>query len=96
MTGIKWQYGWNKLRLYFSYFLLAFYLIIGSLFLFTETWADLLPKGRFIIGIILTLFGIFRFYVAYRRYKRKKIRIKEKNLLKKNTNPKKSESHENV
>lgn len=95
MTGIKLQYGLNKLRLYFSYILLAFYLVIGGLFLFTKTWADLLPKSRFIIGIILTLFGIFRFYVAYRRYVNKNIRIKEKKLLIENANPK-NESHENA
>ncbi|HRG51822.1 MAG TPA: hypothetical protein PLL00_03225 [Bacteroidia bacterium] len=87
MTGIKLQYGWNKLRLYLSYFLLAFYLFIGGLFLFTKTWADLLPKGRFIIGIILTLFGIFRFYVAYRRYVNKNIKIEERRLLKENKKP---------
>jgi len=87
MTGIKIQYGWNKLRLYFSYFLLAFYLLIGGLFLFTKTWADLLPKGRFIAGIILTLFGIFRFYVAYRRYVNKKVKIQTKKLLKERMNP---------
>lgn len=81
MTGTKIQHGWNKLRLYFSYFLLAFYLFIGSLFLFTKQWADLLPKGRFITGIILTLFGIFRFYVAYRRYANKKVKIQEKKIL---------------
>jgi hypothetical protein len=81
MTGIKIQYGWNKLRLYFGYFLLAFYLFLGSLFLFTNQWADLLPKGRVITGIILTLFGIFRFYVAYRRYVTKKVKIQEKKIL---------------
>ena len=89
MTGIKLQYGWNKLRLYFSYILLAFYLVIGGLFLFTKTWADIHPKSRFIVGIILTLFGIFRFYVAYRRYANKEIKIKERNLLKDNNKQKK-------
>lgn len=81
MTGIRIQFVWNKLRLYFSYFLLVFYLFIGGLFLFTKQWADLLPKGRFITGIILTLFGIFRFYIAYRRYVTKKVKIQEKKIL---------------
>jgi hypothetical protein len=55
--------------------LLAFYLTIGSIFLFTDTWADLLPKGREIIGIVLILFGALRFYIAYRRYINKLARI---------------------
>lgn len=84
MSGIKVQQGWNKLRFFFSFFLLSFYLIIGGILLFTDKWADLLPKGRYIIGIILTLFGILRFYVAYRRYAKKKIKIKEKKFVKEN------------
>jgi cytochrome c biogenesis protein CcdA len=58
----------NKLRFYSSFLLLAFYIVVGILFLFTDIWEDLLPKSRFAIGIILILFGVFRFYVAYRRY----------------------------
>ncbi len=84
MSGIKWLFGWNALRFYFSFLLLAFYLVVGSLFLFTDQWSDLLPKGRYITGIILTLFGILRFYVAYKRYARKRVKIKEKKLLKEN------------
>jgi cytochrome c biogenesis protein CcdA len=82
MTGIKSRYVWNKLRFYFSFLLLAFYLVVGGVFLFTNQWADLLPKGRYITGIILTLFGILRFYIAYRRYANKRVKIKEKFLKK--------------
>lgn len=78
MKKINLQHGWNIFRYFFSFFLLAFYLIVGGLFLFTEIWTDLIPKGRFIIGLILTLFGLLRFYVAYKRYANKKIKIKEK------------------
>lgn len=46
------------------------------MFLFTDTWIDLLPKGRSIIGIVLILFGALRFYIAYRRYINKLMRIK--------------------
>lgn len=46
------------------------------MFLFTDTWIDLLPKGRSIIGIVLILFGTLRFYIAYRRYINKLMRIK--------------------
>ena len=46
------------------------------MFLFTDTWIDLLPKGRSIIGIVLVLFGSLRFYISYRRYINKILRIK--------------------
>jgi hypothetical protein len=78
MKKINLQKGWNVFRFFFSFFLLAFYLIVGGLFLFTDVWADLLPKGRLITGIILTLFGLLRFYIAYKRYANKKLKIKEK------------------
>lgn len=65
----------NRARFYFSFLLLAFYLVVGFLFLFTEVWSDLLPKARFTIGIILVLFGVLRFYVSYRRFSGKKNKI---------------------
>lgn len=67
------------MRFYWGFVLLAFYLVVGVLFLFTDTWADLLPKSRFPIGIILILFGILRFYIGYRRFTGKagRIRLKE-------------------
>ena len=73
---IRLKYSWNRLRFYLSFLLFAFYLTIGVLFLFTDTWIDLLPKGRSIIGIVLVLFGSLRFYIYYRRYINKIIRIK--------------------
>ncbi|MGQ0829798.1 MAG: hypothetical protein ACT4ON_15535 [Bacteroidota bacterium] len=67
---------WNKLRFYFSFLLLAFYLLIAFLFLFSDIWADMIPKGRIVIGSILLVFAALRFYVAYRRYEHKKQVIK--------------------
>jgi hypothetical protein len=78
------KHSWNRLRFYLSFLLLAFYLFIGTLFLFTNTWIDLLPQGRIIIGITLILFGLLRFYVAYRRYIKKMIRIKSSVKIKEN------------
>ncbi len=75
---IKLKYSWNKLRFYLSFLLFAFYLTIGVMFLFTDTWIDLLPKGRVIIGSVLILFGTLRFYVAYRRYINKLVKINTK------------------
>jgi amino acid permease len=62
---------WNKIRLYLSFLLFVFYLIIGILFLLTDTWIDFLPQGRGIIGSVLITYGVFRLYLAYRRYKNK-------------------------
>ncbi|MBA3705474.1 MAG: hypothetical protein H0W84_06110 [Bacteroidetes bacterium] len=70
------KHNWNKLRLYLSFLLLAFYLTLAFLFLFSDTWVDLIPKGRVIIGLVFLLFGSLRFYVAYHRYKNKHIKIK--------------------
>jgi cytochrome c biogenesis protein CcdA len=77
---------WNKLRFYLSFLLLFFYLIVGFLFLFSDIWASILPKGREIVGVALVLFGAFRFYVAYRRYKRKRLRIQTLKEKKKKKN----------
>lgn len=78
----KTRTSWNKLRYYLSFLLFAFYLVIGGTFLFTETWSDLIPKGRTMIGIFLIAFGIIRFYVAYRRYINKLARLNPSPLSK--------------
>jgi len=75
---------YNRIRFYLSFVLLGFYLAVGGMFLFTEIWADLLPKGRYTIGIVLILFGGIRFYIAYRRYSTKTIALKTKEGEKKN------------
>jgi hypothetical protein len=82
--------SWNKLRLYLSFLLLVFYLIVGFLFLFSDIWANILPKGRGLVGTILVVYACFRFYISYRRYKRKHLKIqilkeqKKKNKEKQN------------
>lgn len=67
---------WNKFRLYLSFLLFVFYLVIGILFLFTDTWINFLPEGREIIGSVLISYGVLRLYLAYRRYKNKHKHIK--------------------
>lgn len=67
---------WNKVRLYLSVLLFLFYLVIGILFLFTDTWINFLPQGREIIGSVLIVYSVLRLYIAYRRYKRKHKHIK--------------------
>ncbi|MDF2437731.1 MAG: hypothetical protein K0Q95_2107 [Bacteroidota bacterium] len=81
---MKYRHFINRFRFYSGYLLLAFYLTIGILFIFTEIWADLIPKGRALIGISLILWGILRFYVAYRRYINKALKISESSIEKKN------------
>jgi hypothetical protein len=73
---IRIKHIWNRLRLYLSFSLLVFYLVMGCLFLFSDEWIHFISKGREIIGTTLVLFGILRFYLAYRRFKHKHIHIK--------------------
>jgi len=75
---MKSRHIFNKVRFYSGFLLLAFYLGVGILFIFTDVWADLLPKSRFLIGIILILWGVLRFYVGYRRYIRKALMLQQK------------------
>ncbi len=65
----------NNVRFYFTFTLWLLYLFFGILFLFTNVWKELIPEGRTTIGTILFLFGMLRFFVAYRRYKNKKMKI---------------------
>ena len=81
---MSFRKGYNKFRLYWGFLILVFYLVVGILFLFTDTWADLLPKSRFAIGIILILFGILRCYIGYRLYTGKAERIRQKEEKNKN------------
>ncbi len=82
---LRIRYIWNHVLFQLSFVLFAFYLTIGSLFLFSNTWIDFIPVGREIIGSTLVLFGCLRFYIAYRRYKTKHDKIqqlkKEKKVL---------------
>lgn len=87
---------WNQLRLYLSFLLLVFYLIIGFLFLFSDIWAGILPKGREVVGGILVLFAGLRFYVAYRRYKRKLLRIQILKEERKKRKANKNNAHASV
>lgn len=68
----------NNTRFLFTSAVVLLYFVIGVLFLFTNVWSDLLPQARAAIGSILILFGALRFYIAYRRYGTKKIKITQK------------------
>lgn len=72
---LKVKFAWNHTRYVLSYLLLAFYVIIGGLFLFSQIWSDFIPVGRGIIGIVLILFGVLRFYIAHRRFSKKHVKL---------------------
>jgi TRAP-type C4-dicarboxylate transport system permease small subunit len=74
----KLRKGWSRLRFYLSFLLLAFYISLGCMLIFTDEWSTMLPKARIWVGIILILFGCLRFYIAYRRYVNRIIRMKMK------------------
>ena len=69
----KIKHIWNSFRFYFSFLLLAFYLTISFIFLFTSVWKDMIPTGRGATGLFFLLFALLRFYVAFRRYKNKQL-----------------------
>lgn len=54
---------------------MVFYLTVGFLFLFSDIWSHFLPEGRVIIGSVLILYSVLRFYIAYRRFKAKHTKI---------------------
>ncbi|MCE9540854.1 MAG: hypothetical protein K8R85_16795 [Bacteroidetes bacterium] len=83
---------WNKLRLYLSFLLFVFYLVIGILFLFTDTWINFLPEGRDIIGSVLISYSVLRLFIAYSRYKKKHSHIKTLSQKKKKQLTEKSQN----
>jgi hypothetical protein len=81
---IRVRHFWNHTRYYASYLLLALYIIVAFLFLFTNTWIDFIPSYRITIGVTFLVFSALRFYVAYTRFNRKKELLK--GILSKTTN----------
>ena len=62
--------GAGKKVIYFlGLFMIVFYLVIGGLLIFSDVFSDLFmgdssPVIRYGIGILLLLYGIFRFWRA--------------------------------
>lgn len=82
---VKVKHFWNKVRYQLSFVLLAFYLTIGCLFMFSDLWINIIPSGRNVIGFGLVTFAVLRFYVSLTRYQstHRKIRKKSKQALEK-------------
>jgi hypothetical protein len=83
-TSIKIKHGINHIRFYSSILVFLFYLVVAILFLFTNTWIDLVPNGRGTIALVLFLFGSFRFYIAFRRFNSKRLHIQSIMEIKQN------------
>jgi hypothetical protein len=83
-TSLKIKHGINHIRFYSSILVFAFYIVVVCLFVFTDTWIDLVPKGRGTIGLVLFLFGSFRFYIAFRRFNNKRSHIQSVMEIKQN------------
>ena len=50
----------NKFRYYIHFLMVALYLALGLLFLFTEVAIDTFPENRQAIGIVFIIYGSFR------------------------------------
>jgi hypothetical protein len=50
----------SKIRYYSNFIMVAFYLALGLLFLFTEIAIDIFPENRVPIGIVFICYGLFR------------------------------------
>jgi hypothetical protein len=83
-TSIKIKHSINHIRFYTSIIVFAFYLVVASLFIFSNTWVDLIPKGRGMIALVLFLFGSFRFFIAFRRFNNKRLHIQSTMEIKEN------------
>ena len=62
----------NKIRYYTHFIMVAVYLALGLLFLFTDIAIDMFPANRQPIGIIFLAYAIFRTVMTVIRLKRLK------------------------
>lgn len=59
----------NKLRYYPAFIMVAVYLALGLLFLFTDIAVDLFPFYRKQIGFVMVVYGAFRTFSTMRKIK---------------------------
>ncbi len=60
----------NTIRYYFNFLMVAVYLSLGLLFLFTDISYETFPEYRKELGIVLIVYGIIRTVLAIRKIKR--------------------------
>lgn len=59
----------NKIRYYSTFLMIAVYLALGLLFLFTDIGIDKFPAYRKEIGIVMVVYGVIRTYSIVRKIK---------------------------
>lgn len=59
----------KKIQHYFSFIMVAVYIILGILFLFTKIGNDTFPAYRQEAGIVFIVYALFRFYTTLKRLK---------------------------
>lgn len=62
----------NKISHYFGFAMVAVYVALGLLFLFTEAAADIFPYYRTEVGIVMLIYSGYRSFMIYRKIKKAK------------------------
>ncbi|MCW3083182.1 MAG: hypothetical protein JWP12_548 [Bacteroidetes bacterium] len=61
----------NKLRYYVNFIMVAVYLALGLLFLFTDIAEETFPANRKAVGTVLLVYGCFRMIITIQKLKRR-------------------------
>lgn len=59
----------NKISHYFGFAMVAVYVALGLLFLFTDISIEIFPEYRAQVGITMILYAIYRTYTIYKKVK---------------------------
>ena len=62
----------NKIRYYFGFGMVALYLVIGLLFLFSDIAIQTFPLYRTGVGILFIIYAGFRLFVTIRKQRQEK------------------------
>ncbi|MES2593465.1 MAG: hypothetical protein V4608_16400 [Bacteroidota bacterium] len=60
----------NKISYYFSFLMVALYLVIGLLFLFTDIAIETFPVYREMVGGLLVVYAVYRVYAIIKKRNR--------------------------
>ncbi len=60
----------NKISHYFGFAMVAVYVALGLLFLFTDISIEIFPEYRTQVGITMILYAIYRTYTIYKKVKK--------------------------
>ena len=59
----------NKISHYFGFAMVAVYVALGLLFLFTDISIEIFPEYRTQVGITMILYAVYRTYTIYKKVK---------------------------